>query len=176
MIIEQYNKWAEKKTDINEHMPTLKKYGDEVNTITEFGTRGGASTWAWLNSSAKSVICYDINPQVNINLKLHFDLAKQEGKNLRLIINSTIDENLVIDETDILFIDSLHTYDQLSKELKLHHHKAKKYLIFHDTAKTSKFGAGLNRAINEFLHFNNTIWREKERFENNNGLLILERI
>ena len=35
------------RSDINEHLPTLLKYGKLVDRITEFGVRGGYSTLAW---------------------------------------------------------------------------------------------------------------------------------
>jgi hypothetical protein len=38
-----------------------------------------------------------------------------------------------IDETDMLFIDTLHNGDQLEKELERSASKVKKFIAFHDT-------------------------------------------
>ena len=87
----------------------------------------------------------------------------------------------VIEETDLLFIDTLHNYVQLKKELELHSSKVKKYLIFHDTTTFESNGEsytgekeiGLWPAIEEFLQ-QNFNWTIHERFINNNGLTILK--
>jgi hypothetical protein len=77
---------------------------------------------------------------------------------------------LEIENTDLLFIDTDHTYDQCSKELQMHAHKVRKYLIFHDT----NLVKDLNRAISEFIEANKE-WKIKEVLTNNNGLTVLER-
>ena len=48
------------RSDINEHLPTLLKYGKAVDHITEFGVRGGCSTLAWWCAEPKVLRCYDI--------------------------------------------------------------------------------------------------------------------
>ena len=47
-------------SDINEHLVILNKYANTVDHVTEFGTRFGCSTWAFLNSNAKKIISYDL--------------------------------------------------------------------------------------------------------------------
>jgi hypothetical protein len=148
------------------------------------GVRSGVSTVAFLNANPKTLISIDIIKHNNIN-----DLEKQskvENINFNFILGNTL--NIVIEETDLLFIDTLHTYDQLSKELKLHVDKVKKYIILHDTTSfeykdeklknytVSPTGkCGLWSAVQEFLNNNNN-WIVKERFKNNNGLTILEKL
>ena len=163
-----YSKYT--KSDINEHLAVMHKYADECNHITEFGVRTGVSTWAWLASRAKIIRCFDIE-NINHNLELHYASAKDTRKDFTFTCVSTIADKLEIEPTDLLFIDTDHTYDQCSKELKMHAHKVKKYLIFHDTT----LCPDLTKAINEFLEFNKD-WKIKEVFTNNNGLTILERI
>ena len=48
-------------SDINEHMPTIIKYGSECETITEMGVRGIFSTWGWLACFPKWLKCYDLH-------------------------------------------------------------------------------------------------------------------
>ena len=99
-----------------------------------------------------------------------------------------------IEETDLLFIDTLHRYGQLKLELKKHSSKCKKYIILHDTTTFGDVGEtasklmidpvtggmqliprkGLWPAVEEFLKENKN-WKLKERFTHNNGLTVLER-
>jgi len=163
-----YSKYT--KSDINEHLPVMHKYANECNHITEFGVRTGVSTWAWLASKAKTIRCFDIE-NVNQNLKFHYESANATRKDFTFTCVNTVADKLEIEQTDLLFIDTAHTYEQCSKELKMHSHKVNKYLMFHDTTLCPQ----LNQAIDEFLKAN-TNWKVKEIFTNNNGLTILEKI
>ena len=163
-----YSKYT--KSDINEHLSVMHKYANECNHITEFGVRTGVSTWAWLASKAKTIRCFDIE-NVNQNLKFHYESANATRKDFTFTCVNTVADKLEIEQTDLLFIDTAHTYEQCSKELKMHGHKVNKYLMIHDTTLCPQ----LNQAIDEFLKAN-TNWKVKEIFTNNNGLTILEKI
>jgi hypothetical protein len=193
-------------SDINEHIPTLIKYGSECEHITEMGVRWITSTWAFLGCGTKKLISYDLeNPSLWDKGSIHmstdavnrgyntiqevYDVAAEFGLDYRFIQANVLD--VEIEETDLLFLDTWHSYKQLKAELKLHSHKAKKYIIFHDTtsyAYTDETnyeclgeewkgeGIGIWRAIEEFLEDNKNIWKLTERFSNNNGLTIINRV
>lgn len=172
-----YNEKCSIPSDINEHLPTLKKYADECEHITEMGVRWVVSTYALLMGKPKKLISYDINP---INSEPIQQLVK-DVTDFEFRVANTLE--LEIEETDLLFIDTLHNYNQLKGELELHANKARKYIIFHDTTSFEWIGEsyngkvdeiGLWPAIEEFLE-TNTNWELYERFENNNGLTILKR-
>jgi len=163
-----FSKWN--KSDINEHIAMMHRYADQCEHITEFGVRTGVSTWAWIASRAKTIRCYDIE-NVMHNLEHHIQSAKDTRKDFKFIPQSTIMEGFEIEPTDLLFIDTEHTYKQCSTELKKHAHKVKKYLIFHDTVNC---GSELMPAINEFLK-DNPNWVVKEKVWENNGLMVLEK-
>ena len=174
-LIEKYNELCKTKSDINEHLPTLVKYAKDVNHITEFGVRKGVSTIAFLYSKPNELISYDIADK-KFNHKLFKSLVDPSTN--FVFIKSNILE-VTIKETDLLFIDTYHTYSQLSKELELHGNKAKKYIIFHDTNIYGEVGMddkkpGLKKAIDEFLNTNKH-WFLKEEFKNNNGLIVIKR-
>jgi hypothetical protein len=168
-------------SDINEHMLTLQKYAKECDHITEMGVRWVVSTYAFSTSKPKTLISIDIiDPR-----KPHNEIGNQwsqGGKRLEDIIEycklSNIEFHFIegdttkisINETDLLFIDTDHTFNQLQMELKLHGNKAKKYIIFHDTNMEE-----LWNAITEFLQINKH-WSVDTKFDNNNGLTILKRI
>lgn len=164
-------------SDINEHLPTLKKYAEECEHIIEMGVRWVVSTYALLMGKPKKMISYDINP-IGFN-----DISEmvKDDTNFEFRVANTLD--LEIEETDLLFIDTLHNYNQLKGELTLHGNKSRKYIIFHDTTTFEWIGEsyedkvdeiGLWPAIEEFLEENQN-WKLHERFTNNNGLTILKR-
>jgi cephalosporin hydroxylase len=100
---------------------------------------------------------------------------------------------------DMVFIDTWHVYGHLKRELAKFSKVTKKYIAMHDTTVDDVYGetirmgfnakqqsqdsgypieeinCGLWKAIEEFLA-TNPEWRLKERFTNNNGLTILERV
>lgn len=178
--------------DIYQHLPTLKKYSENLNHITEFGVRRGVSTWALLSGKPKKLVSVDLNAFFFNDMIDNVKKASTEmNVDFVFVENDTL--KIEIEQTDLLFIDTLHTYQQLSKELKKHNHKVNKYIILHDT---TTFGykdetfynnakisddispndkKGLMIALNEFLDVNKN-WIIKEKFNNNNGLTILEKI
>lgn len=183
-------------SDINEHLPTLKKYAKECEHVTEMGVRWVVSTYAFATAKPKKFISIDIvDPRQLTKETSHWD-NYQCGKRIEQIIDycssNMVDYKFVlgdttqmeIEETDLLFIDTLHTYKQIKIELDLHGNKAKKYLIFHDTEnfryrdETGENGesgkTGIWPAIEEFLA-DNPHWKVHEIFTNCNGLTILKR-
>ena len=177
-------------SDINEHIPTLIEYASKCDHITEMGVRAITSTWAFLGAAPKKLISYDIeNPKhYGANIDVVYEVAKQYGLNYEFIQADVL--TLDIEETDLLFLDTWHSYDQLKAELDRHNSKARKYIIMHDTTSyeykdeplTSEntfkgeksSGKGLWPAITEFLEENNN-WEIHKRFTNNNGITILKR-
>jgi len=163
------------RSDINENLPVLRKYADECEHVTEMGTRTGVSTWAIVSSNATTIVLYDRDPRVGGWLEPHFLCCQETGKNITFHCIDTVDPRVDIEETDLLFIDTYHYYDHLKKELKMHGMKAKKYLVFHDTAHP-KFTKELNPAIDEFMEEHEGIWVDQERKENCNGLRVIKRV
>lgn len=161
--------------DINEHLPKLLELANECETVTEFGVRWGYSTRAFLLSKSK-LISYDI--ELNQRVTQLFDIARQTGKDCSYLMANTLE--LTIDETDLLFIDTDHSYGQLRAELDRHHTKVKRYIAFHDTYTFGTTGQapgdkkGLLTAIIEFMR-DHPEWRFKYHTTNNNGLTVIER-
>jgi hypothetical protein len=173
-IKEYYENECSRHSDINQHLPTLKKYSEECEHVTEMGVRGIVSTWAFLMGNPKKLISYDI---AQIDESIINNSLIDSKTEFKFILGDTT--SIEIDDTDLLFIDTLHDYKQLKIELKLHGNKSKKYIIFHDTTLFGEKGEtngdiGLVPAINEFIK-ENPHWVRHEVFKNNNGLTILKR-
>jgi len=166
MLESKYKNACEEVSDINEHIPTLKRYADLCEHVTEFGVRSAVSTWAWVASNAKTIRCYDVSYCATQVHQAEADKLKKEFSFTQVNVIADLFE---IEPTDLLFIDTNHTYDQCSKELKKHSNKVKKFIILHDTV---IFGAELNKAIEEFLDKNRD-WMLRETCLNNNGLTVL---
>lgn len=173
-ILNEYIKNCNTISDINEHLPTLLEFGKKCKTITEFGVRNVVSTWAFALARPLKLVCIDIlrSPNVDSFLKK----CKEENINAEFILGDTLKINL--EETDLLFIDTLHNYKQLKTELNIHYTKVKKYIILHDTISFGTkdevgVGKGLLAAIKEFLN-EHSEWIELISYRNNNGLTILK--
>lgn len=166
-------------SDINELFPTLKKYAEQCRHITEFGVRDVCSTYALLAGHPNKMVSYDIYTSSNIQEAL--DIAKEEGIDLKFIEKDVLKTK--IEKTDLLFIDTLHTYNQLTQELNLHSDEVNKYILMHDTKTFGLVNAtgldnskqGLMTAIIDFLQTNDE-WRIKEVITICNGLTVLEKI
>lgn len=179
------------KSDINEHLPVLLNYANICDHITEMGVRWVSSTWPFLLSNPKKMISYDIVKHNEVENVIK--LAIEYNINYFFIEADVL--NIEIEETDLLFIDTLHTYNQLIQELNLHSDKVSKYIILHDTTsfglidevvyghasdkiKNKKvFKQGLWNAVLDFLETEKgKNWEIEHKYENNNGLSVLKRI
>lgn len=190
-IEQKYLESKNKSTDINEHLETLLEYGKKCEHITEMGVRWVSSTWPLLLSSPKKMISYDIKKLKDIDEVL--TLCSEYNIDYQFIE----DDVLVceIENTDLLFIDTLHTYNQLTMELDKHSENVKKYIILHDTESFGRIDeilyphvsfiiknkeknkCGLMTAVEDFLiSEKGKNWKILTHYKNNNGLTILERI
>lgn len=175
-LLGMFDEACKTPSDINEHVHALHDLARDLGAgahITEMGTRTGVSTIGLLTAQPKTLVCYDLTHMREVTDKLF----KVRGRtDIRFIHASTL--NVTIEETDMLFIDTLHTYDQLSRELSLHADKVRSILAFHDTVSFGQVGEdgkepGLMLAIREFVDRGG--WKVKFDRLNNNGLLALER-
>src|SRR5262249_25721806 len=157
----------------NEHLPTLYGLARECRHVTEMGTRTGVSTLAFLCAQPKKLVCYDLVrlPEVDgleaLAGQTEFGFRKED----------TLGAGN--EGADRLFLDPRHVDGQLKEELRRHAAKARRYIVLHDTTTFGERGEtdghqGLWPAVEEFLA--GGTFRLKQRYENNNGLAILERV
>jgi hypothetical protein len=169
----EYQDACVRVTDIHEHLPVLSDLTSQCNYVTELGVGWAQSTRAFLRHDV-TLHSYEYLPQPGI--VDFFIQARNAGRNVALHIADT--RKVEIEPTDLLFVDSLHIYEQVKTELELHADKAKKYIVFHDTtsyADNGEFGGkGIWPAIQEFID-SHSEWQLVERRTNNNGLTILKR-
>lgn len=176
-LLTLWNRCRSVESDIHQHLLRLAQLARECNHVTEFGVRSGMSTFSFLhglsNKSRPVLRSYDLGDPYNI-----FALRPQLQVDWLFHHGSTLEAD-VIEETDMLFVDTLHTYGQVKGELEKHGNQARKYIVFHDTVSFGLVGEdyrkpGINLAIQEFMR-DNPHWVLFEHYENNNGLTILAR-
>lgn len=185
LIEAEYQKEKNVASDINEHLHDLYTLACNCTHVTEMGSRFGASTKAFLHAPV-SLRAYDL--EIHPPLADLFKIARKVGKDVEYIRGDTL--NVLIEPTDMLFIDTWHSQKQLRDELKLHGNAASKYLAFHDTHtygvrdeqkdwaknpnRKAMAGQGLLPALIDFV-IANPHWHFKTHKSNNNGLTVLER-
>ena len=199
-------------SDMYEHLPTLRKYAGKCDTVCEFGTNDLTSTLGLLSGFPKHLITLDLNhpdifaltfepfspnrkeneePMViKLNLETVNKIAAENEIEFKFIQTNSLEFSF--NSVDLLFIDSLHTYTQLTKELMLHSKKVKKYIILHDTEFYGEKGQdnkddegnylcphwetkGIGHAIAEFLENPYSGWVIDKHYTNCHGLTILKR-
>jgi hypothetical protein len=161
-------------SDLKEHVPTLAALARECRHITELGSRTPLSTTAFLFAQPHRLITYGLRrlPEIN-QLEILAGCTKFTFQQANVL-------QVEIEETDLLFLNSWHVYEQLKEELRLHAAKARKYIV---VAGTTKFGQegegvgdnqrGLMPAIEEFVAQGQ--FQVKEQFPSPFGLTVLVR-
>ena len=152
------------------HLPTLKKYASECDTITEMGVDSVNTTWSFLSSRPKKLTSIDIiNTKAPEIVALAGELAEKEGIDFKFVLGDTT--QIQIEPTEFLYIDTLHTYPQLKRELELHPQKVSKYIAFHDT----HMFKDMAKALWEFLEKYPSDWEICYQTEESCGLTIIKR-
>jgi hypothetical protein len=197
----RYESLCNQRSDIHEHLPTLYRYATQCQRIVELGVRGGVSSWALVyglldnHKPVKSILLNDTTPcpiqeLLNTTQRTGITITTAWINDLELTLPESV---------DLVFIDTWHVYGQLKRELARFAPQTKKYIVLHDTTLDAVHGesirnrhnlkarseasgipvdeiaCGLWRAVEEFLAAN-PAWILKERYTNNNGLTILERL
>ena len=201
-ILGKYVEQANNPSDINEHLPTLREYANQCETILELGVRGCVSSWAFAQGllengkQTKHLFCNDLTP---CDIKDLIAKCRTNGIDIKYKWCSDLDPAFQPGTFDLIFIDTLHVYGQLKRELTKFAPLSRKYIVLHDTTSDGikgeaiRLGMNVNElskqtkipqneitkglwpAVTEFVQ-QNPEWTVHKRYTNNNGLTILKRI
>jgi hypothetical protein len=176
ILQELYQQALTTPSDIREHLETLYELARGCDHVTEMGTRHGWSTRALLYAQPKVLECYDLIRQPEVDM---LEAAARTAGRPRFVFRQADVRQVEIEETDLLFVDTMHDYEQMERELALHGNKARKYLVFHDTMSFREIGEttghrGIWPAIEEFI-WDNPEWLQSVRPTRNENLTILSR-
>jgi cephalosporin hydroxylase len=164
-------------SDMSAHLPILQYFASLCNHCTEFGTRRCCSTIALLQGAKSKVVSYDVAKHPDITT---LENIEDKPCTWQFKLQDTTDPNHQIETTDFLFVDTLHTYEQVKKELELHADQVGKFIAFHDTTSQGTQsldvpGAeGILRAIHEFL-VAHPEWKPIYEARFNHGLIIVQK-
>jgi hypothetical protein len=152
-------------SDINEHCHVLRDLAARANHITEFGVRTGLSTISMLAARPRFMRSYDNNPLTDVE---HILKLVPSGTDFRFQVGDS--RVVMIEPTDLLFIDTEHDFETLIAELRWNASKVSRRIACHDT----ETFPGCMDAIKAFISENNE-WRILNHYLNNNGMTVLER-
>jgi predicted O-methyltransferase YrrM len=188
MTLEQrYQRLCQTPSSINELLPVLRKYGDQAQSIAEFGVDIGQSTTAFLMAQPKRLLSIDVVKSDGLDDLLELaHLYQMDGDSQEYIVGKTNwtfriadSRTCTIPKVDLLFIDSAHYYLQMRDELARHHEQVRRWIILHDTFSYGIIGegdqVGIVPAIGEFLVAHRE-WEEEVHYAHCNGLQVLRRV
>jgi len=175
-IYDLYHQAACVPSDIWEHVPTLMRFARMSPHITEFGTRTGVSTAALLRGEPQTLRTYDLCRQPQV-AQIEATAAAHGVTDFKFVDANTL--TCKIEPTDFLFIDTLHTFDQVYGELSQHAGDVRKFIAIHDTTSYAEHGEipgtrGVWEAVEEYFT-SRFEWGLVDRWTNNNGLAIFWR-
>lgn len=166
-IDDKYEELKNTPSDVNHQFENIRKCVTPGDYVVEFGVRECVSTWALLKSRPAGLISVDIVRPPEKNLAEVEAAAKEAGVNFRFIEGDSV--YFDADPYDVLFVDTLHLYSQVVKELWRNCEKVRKYIIFHDSNIPE-----VRACIQDFLF--NLNWSFVVENHEGTGLSIVKRI
>jgi hypothetical protein len=187
-VTDFYHDCLRRDTPITAHLPRLQALANGLDLAVEFGVQRGASSSSLL-MGAKHVISYDIveTPEARTLQRLAEDRWTYRIQDSRQAAPVPC---------DLLFVDSLHTFAQVTDEMQLHADSVTRYLVFHDVLTFGSVGAraesgeqswtyraglsvppehlGIRPAI-DGLMIRDRSWQIAASYTDSHGLLVLER-
>tara|TARA_R110002020_G_scaffold12409_6_gene45501 strand:- start:8297 stop:10243 length:1947 start_codon:yes stop_codon:yes gene_type:complete len=139
--------------DLDQHLPKLKELAEHCEHITEFSQRR-ESTIGFLAGRPSKLVSYNTEWD---HVQEHAErMCEGKTKYIHSVFRSHfVDE---IEETDLLFIDSTHTYAYLKTEFEKFAKQVKRYIVIHDTLlygeRGEDAGPGKLPAMREFMKAN----------------------
>lgn len=174
-LLEYYTKV--KDLQEKHHGSTYTLVHDELATLllscisyTEFGVAQGGTLAIPCLLNIKKIRGYEIDLKHYNKASNYFEnWTKENNIDFKIIKDNTV-LCPIIDNVDLLYIDSFHYPDHLTKELNRHSHKVNKYIIIHDTNINK-----LRFAIENFIKYNRN-WNIITDCKINVGFTTIEKI
>lgn len=166
-IEEKYQELLKIPSDVNLCFPLIRASVEKGDKVVELGVRECVSTWALLASHPDALLSVDVVRPPETALTEVESAAKEAGIDFQFFqADST---QLRIENIDVLFIDTLHLYSHIVKELWRHSGQVKKRIIFHDWLIPE-----VRSCIQDFLY--NVDWELEATSSESNGLAVLKRV
>lgn len=168
MTIEQkYQELLLIPSDVNENFPLIRKSVEEGDFVVELGVRKCVSTWALLAGKPSRLYSVDVvQPDIELLNEIGVASEKEDIKFGFVLGDST---QVVIPGIDVLFVDTLHLYSHVVKELWRHSSVVRKRIIFHDWKIPE-----VRSCVQDFLY--SPDWELEEISWGSNGLAVCKRV
>jgi hypothetical protein len=169
---ERYAAAIRTQSDINEHCPKLRELASQADVVVDFGSRRDVATVALLAGQPRELHSYDLRQDLISN-----ELVKVRG---RTDFSFRIGDSRLVEipECDLLFIDTKHSAEQLTAELRLHASRVRRRIALHDTEifgeQGEDGGPGLLVALRQFLR-KKPEWSVVYHTQANHGLTVISR-
>lgn len=159
------------------HRPDYMLVHDEIRlrlkdcaSYTEFGVNQGTTLAIAFLEKTPKIRAYDHKLLAYGKAAHHFEAHAKEF-NLDFAISEADTLKCTIEPCDLLYIDTYHVYEHLTKELLRHGDRPQKYMVFHDTQAN---GAQLKKAVKEFVTRNKQ-WKIITDCDINVGFMTISR-
>jgi len=173
---ELYAKVCNEVSDVFLHCPTIREFASRCEHVTELGLNSlGVCVSIMAGQPGKFVAYGKKKEQLDAVIE---QLPKKMGKtHVRFMHEDPLKTQ--IEETDMLVIDTYHSYSQLNAELRKHGGNVKRYIVIVNSYAFGTVGQdgsspGVMDAVSEFVDKNDK-WEVVYNERKNNGLLIIER-
>lgn len=171
-----YELVVKNKRDLEEHLPYLRELASKCNVITEVSKRRESAV-AFLASRPQHLHSYNTEHDQLYQMTVAKAKAEGIGLTVHIMDHRQIQE---IYPTDLLFIDSIHTYTHALYQLNTYAPKVSRFIVFHDTQLHGEVGEdgnkpGLLGAIRDYLRHNEE-WSVIKHFKHQYGLTVLGRM
>jgi hypothetical protein len=164
---------ANVKRDLDEHLEFLRDLASDCNHITEISKRK-ESFVAFAASKPKTLISHNLEPH---SLMDYLGLILPDTNIVRTSYDTTEVEE--IEKTDLLFIDTRHTYDTMTDELRKHSSSVKRYIVCRGTSTSGERGEdgrrGIMVALRDFMD-QNPEWSVITHRTNQYGMTVIGRL
>ncbi len=164
---EKYQELKAKPSDVNEHFETIQKYVSPGDLVVELGVRNCVSTYALMRNRPHAIMSVDVVVPPQEKLDEVATIAEEAGVEFQFYQSDSTYFN--INPIDVLFIDTLHLYSHIVKELWRHSGRTRKYILFHDSHIPE-----VRACIQDFLQ--NLDWKFAEENIAGNGLVVVKRV
>lgn len=172
---DQILQWCtEVPRDLNEHLPTLAEFAAKCRHVTEFSGRRESAVGLLAGVHRNNGLLVSYNTESDRLLGL---LGAAFPRNAKIF---PVDSPAMptIEETDLLFLDTMHNFDRVTEELNKFAPKTHHYIVLHDTTSYGQGGdnggAGLWEAMRQFMD-KNSEWFICYHTDRQYGLTVLSK-
>ncbi|KAH8094417.1 hypothetical protein JL720_4418 [Aureococcus anophagefferens] len=136
-------------SDVRGHLGRLEALAADARSVLECGVRHGVASWAlahglarsWRRKGRRRLVRNDVAADVGAEPRF---LAAVAAAGVRVEEHwSVSDLHLDVGAVDVVFIDTLHTYGQLRRELEKFGATTRSYIAIHDTEVDGQRGEAL---------------------------------